>query len=96
MLPSNAFLLEVLPDFIQAHPSHVMEFWLLNSKRATKTRKVVIGDLIKVGDIEFKVTAAQFIQIQTKKEVLDEKLKNLVAQNSRSLDIIQLLNAKTK
>ncbi len=96
MLPSNAFMIEALPGFLQAHPGTMMEFWLLNGKRATKPRKLKIGDQLKVGDIEFKITAAEYKEVRSKKQILDARLKTLIAEESPLLGLIQLLNAKSK
>lgn len=96
MLPSNAFMLEVLPEFLQAHPGPILEYWLLNGKRATKPRKLKVGDQVQVGEIVFKITAGTYQEVQTKKQILDARLKELVAQQAPSLSLIQLLNAKSK
>ena len=96
MLPSNAFMLEVLPEFLQAHPGPIMDFWLLNGKRTTKPRKLKVGDQLQVAEISFKVTAAEYKEVQSKKQILDARLKALVAQQSPLLELIQLLNVKTK
>jgi hypothetical protein len=96
-LPSSfAFMLEVFPDFIQVQPHPKLEFWLLNGKRATKARKVKCNDTLQVGEVEFKVIETKFEEVLTKKQLLDKKLKNLVANESPVLNIIQLLNPKTK
>ena len=95
-LNSFAFMLEVLPDFLQAHPHSSVEFWLLNGKRASKPKKIKVGDTLQVGEIVFKVTEAKYQEFLTKKQILDVKLKALVAAESPLLGLIQLLNAKTK
>jgi hypothetical protein len=95
-LPSFGFMIEVLPDFLQAHPNPNVEFWLLNGKRASKPRKIKIGDTLQVGNIIFKVTEAKFQEFQTKKQILDKNLKALIAEDAPILGLIQLLNAKTK
>ena len=96
MLPSNAFMLEVLPDFLQAHPGPIMEYWLLNGKRATKSRKLKVGDQVQVGEVTFKVTAAEYREVQSKKQILDARLKALVEQQSPLLELVHLLNVKSK
>ncbi|MBY0516156.1 MAG: hypothetical protein K2P81_04570 [Bacteriovoracaceae bacterium] len=96
-LPNSfTFMLEVLPEFLQVHPHPDLEFWLLNGKRASKGRKVKIGDNIQVQNIEFKITAAKFQEFKTKKQILDMKLKQLISTEAPILNLIQLLNAKTK
>lgn len=96
ILPSNAFMVEVLPEFLQAQPGPIMEYWLLNGKRASKPRKLKVGDQLQVGEIVFKITAAEYKEVETKKQMLDAKLKALVAQESPLLSLVQLLNAKSK
>jgi len=93
---SYAFLIEVLPEAIQVIPHPKLEFWLLNSKRSTQQRTIKIGDSLKVGDLEFKITQAQFEETFSKKTVLDERLKDLVKTEDESLMLISLINKKVK
>lgn len=96
-LPTSfAFMVEVFPDFIQVQPHPKIEFWLLNGKRATKPRKVKHNDLLQIGEVEFKIVDAKFEEMLSKKQVLDKKLKALVASEAAIINVIQLLNPKTK
>lgn len=96
LLPSFAFMIEVLPDFMQAQPGPAVEFWLLNGKRATKPRTIKAGDEIQVGDIRLKIMAGEYREPISKKQHLEARLKALIAAESPLLSLIQVLNAKTK
>ncbi|MFP5457394.1 MAG: hypothetical protein ACLGG7_01570 [Bacteriovoracia bacterium] len=96
LLFSYAFMIEVLPDFIQVQPHPDLEFWLLNGKRATKPRKVKIGDHLQVGDLALTITSVAHQELPTKKQILDRRLKELVSSQSPVLEVIQALNPKTK
>ena len=96
LLPSFAFMIEVLPEFMQAQPGPRIEYWLLNGKRATKPRTIKIGDEIQIGEIKLKIIAAEHRETISKKQLLDARLKALIAQDSPLLSLIQVLNAKTK
>lgn len=96
LLFSYAFMIEVLPEFIQVQPHPELEFWLLNGKRATKARKVKLGDRIQVGELALTVTSAAHQELPTKKQLLDRRLKDLVSGQAPVLELIQALNPKTK
>lgn len=93
---SYAFMIEILPQGLQVIPHPKLEFWLLNGKRSTQQRSVKLGDMIKVADLEFKITEAKFEETISKKSVLDQKLKELVRNESNALNLISLINKKVK
>jgi hypothetical protein len=93
---SFAFMIEVLPSYIQVTPHPKIESWKLNGKRATKSKKIRISDLIEVCDVQLKVVRAEYIEGKSKKQILDEKLKLLIAEDASVLNLIQVINPKTK
>lgn len=93
---SFLFLIEVAEGVLQVQPHPALEYWHLNGKRATKARRIRPGDRVRVGDVEFHVVAAQEVPLQSKKQLLDARLKALVTQNDPILSLVELLNPKTK
>jgi hypothetical protein len=93
---SYAFMIESLPDGIQVTPHPDLDFWHLNGKRSTKSKKIKVNDLIEVSGVKLKVTQFSYQEIKTKKQILDVKLKDLVEKEDPILSLIQLLNQKAK
>lgn len=95
-LVSFAFLIEVLPDLVQATPHPDVPFWLLNGKRATRPRRLRIGDMITVMNIKMKILEVSFDELVSRKTILDARLQELLASSSPILPVIKMLREKTK
>lgn len=95
-LISYAFMLEVLPEMIQGTPHPDLTHWLLNGKRATRPRRLRLGDVVEVQGVEFKIVAATVSQFVPRKQLLEEKLQQLVESNSPIIPAIKALREKSK
>lgn len=95
-LCSFAFMLEVLPDMVQAIPHPELPFWLLNGKRATKSRKLRLGDEINVSGVKMVLREAKHVSVEGKKAILDRRLQELVASQSPLLPLIKILSDRAK
>lgn len=95
-LPSFAFLIEVLPNLIQGTPHPAVDHWLLNGKRATRPRRLRLGDVIAVHGVQIKILDAAVDEFVSRKSILDSKLQALVESNSSVLPVIKALRDKTK
>lgn len=95
-LPSFAYLIEVLPELIQGTPHPDISYWHLNGKRATRPRSLRIGDVITVMDTKLKIIEAKYVELISKKAILDSKLQKLLETNSSQLSLIKVLKEKTK
>ena len=95
-LPSFAYMIEVLPHMIQGTPHPEVDHWLLNGKRATRPRRLRLGDTIVVMGIKMKVVEAALEEFTSRKTILDSRLQELIAANSPILPVIKLLKEKTK
>ena len=95
-LPSYGFLIEVLPDMVQGTPHPEIVHWLLNGKRATRPRRLRIGDEITVANVRLKILEVELQEFESKKSILDARLQKLVESNSGLLPLIKILKDKTK
>ncbi len=95
-LPSWGFLLEVWPDGVQAQPHPDLGHWLLNGKRATRPRRLRVGDELTVAGLKLRVLKAEHSDFQTKKAILDARLDELKAAQAPALALVKLLNAKSR
>lgn len=93
---SYAYLIEVLPELIQGTPHPDIPYWHLNGKRATRPRKLKIGDVLTVLDVKLKIVRAEYIELVSRKTILDAKLQKLLETDSPLLPLIKVLKEKTK
>lgn len=95
-LPSYGFMLETYPDLIQGTPHPDLGHWLLNGKRATRPRRLRLGDTISVAGIKLRIKEAVPEEFHSRKSILDGKLQALLSSESKLLPLIKLLKDLTK
>lgn len=95
LLASHA-MLEVIGKELLIHPQKDVEFFLINGKRASNIRKLKVNDLLTLGNTTIKITAFEETTIPVKKIILDEKLNQLVAEDSIRLPVIERLTQLMK
>ncbi len=89
--PQNAMVLEVIDEQFFVHPQKDLEFFLVNGKRCTGVKKIKRNDLITLGETVFKLVDFSESHFKSKKQILDEKLGQLVSSNDPKLNIIRKL-----
>jgi hypothetical protein len=90
-LNESHLMIEVVEDSLYVHPQKDVAFYLIDGKRATNIRKVKINQMITIGNTILKIHDFLFTHTPNKKEVLDEKLAQLLEQNSPNLHVIEQL-----
>lgn len=95
LLPSH-IMLEVIGQELLIHPQQNVEFYLINSKRASQIRKLKIGDVVTIGKTNFKVLGFEETVVESKKDILNKKLNQLVQENSLRIPVIENLTKLTK
>jgi hypothetical protein len=93
---NSHMMIEVIGSELLIHPQKDVEFYLLNAKRASMIRKVKIGDVVTIGKTTFKIIAFNETKRATKKEILNEKLNELIEENSSCLPVIESLTKRMK
>jgi len=89
-------LLEVVGKDLLIHPQKGVEFYLINSKRASAIRKLKVNDQITIGQTVLKVLNFEETIFESKKSLLDSKLNKLVETNSSRLSVIENLTKLMK
>ena len=89
-------MIEVVGDDLIVHPQKEVEFYLINGKRATTPRKVKINDLLKIGNTSIKLIAFDETPATSKKAILNQKLDQLIEENSHRLPVIEALSKLSK
>lgn len=95
-LSASHVMLEVIGKELIIHAQKNVEFFLINGKRASAVRKIKINDLITIGKTILAVTGYEETSRETKKEILDKKLNQLVENNSLRISIIENLTKAMK
>lgn len=95
ILPSH-LMLEVIATDLLIHPQKGVEFYLLNGKRATNIRKLKINDVITIGRTNLKVVGFSETVRESKKDLLNKKLNQLIEENSSRLTVIESLTKLMK
>jgi len=90
-LRDSHVLIEVVEKDLIIHPQKGVEFYLIDGKRSASIRKITIGQIITIGKTTFKVMSYEETQISSKKAILDEKLNQLIDENSSRLIVIEKL-----
>ena len=84
-------MVEVVEKDLIIHPQKGIDFYLIDGKRSSSIRKIKTGQIITIGTTTFKVLNFEETQNQTKKQILDEKLNQLIEGNSPRLAVIEKL-----
>ena len=95
LLPIH-LMLEIHEKDLLVHPQKGVEFYLLNGKRATAIRKIKVHDEVTFGKTKIKILGYEQTVQETKKEVLDKKLNQLLEENSKRLTVIEHLSKLMK
>ncbi len=95
ILPSHV-MLEVLGKDLLVHPQKGVEYFLINGKRASHIRKIKVNDLLTIGNTVIKIRAFEETEIPSKKLILDQKLNQLVTEDSNRLPVIERLTQLMK
>lgn len=88
-IPFQAIILEVLNSSLIIHPQKNLEYYLLNGKRASNVRKILKEDTITIGKTKIKIIDFNESKTESKKEILDEKLKSLLEEGSNRIPLIE-------
>lgn len=89
-------LIEVPEKDLLVHPQKDVEFYLINGKRATTIRKIKTGDTVTFGNTTLKIIAFEHTFRASKKDILNEKLAQLIEQQSRRISVIEMITRMTK
>jgi hypothetical protein len=84
-------MVEVVEKDLIIHPQKGVEFYLIDGKRSSTIRKIKTGQIITIGTTTFKAVNFEETQNRTKKQILDEKLNQLIEENSPRLAVIEKL-----
>lgn len=95
-LHASHLLLEVVEDTLLVHPQKEVDHYLLNGKRATTIRKLKINDQLQLGNTLLKILSYKESPKVSKKMILDQKLAQLIEENSPRLDAIEALSKRMK
>lgn len=95
MAASHA-MFEVIGKDLLIHPQREVEFYLINGKRASAIRKLKVNDLITLGQTIVKVISFAETNRDSKKNLLNHKLTQLVEQNSDRLQVVESLTKRMK
>jgi hypothetical protein len=90
-LLGSQVMVEVVEKDLIIHPQKGVESYLIDGKRSSTIRKIKPGQVITIGTTNFKILGFEATQNQTKKQILDKKLNQLVEENSPRLAIIEQL-----
>ncbi len=91
-LRSAHIMLEVQGKELLVHPQRQVEYFLMNGKRATSIRKLKVNDEITIGQTTLQVLEFSVTVVESKKNILNQKLNNLIEQDSSRLSVIESLN----
>ncbi|HXH31649.1 MAG TPA: FHA domain-containing protein [Bacteriovoracaceae bacterium] len=95
-LRDSHVMIEVVEGNLLVHPQKGVEFYLINGKRTTTIRKLRIGDEVGIGQTVLRIQAFEHTLKETKAEVLNKKLKSMIAQGSERLGLIERLTKLMK
>lgn len=95
IMKSHAFM-EVVEDKLLFHPQRGVPFYLLNGKRALTIRKLKAQDIIQIGKTKIKINHFEFTPYKKRKDILDEKLQQIIDQQDPRLEVIEKLGQMMK
>lgn len=95
-LNQTHLMIEVVESDLIIHPQKAVESYLLDGKRSTTVRKIKLNQKITIGHTTLKVIAFEETQFPSKKAILDQKLSQLIEQNSPRLSVIEKLSKLMK
>ncbi|MCM2349535.1 MAG: hypothetical protein NDI69_05905 [Bacteriovoracaceae bacterium] len=89
-------MLEVMDQNLLIHPMRDVTYFLINGKRATNIRKLKINDRITIGKTTIKIINFEETPQESKKKILDQKLRQLIDESSQRLSVIERLTQLMK
>jgi hypothetical protein len=95
LLPSH-LMIEVIGNELLVHPQKGVDFYLLNGKRASQIRKIKVNDQITIGKTVFKILSFSEIFHDSKKDILNQKLSQLIEANASRLTVVEKLTKLMK
>jgi hypothetical protein len=95
-LNTSHIMLEVVENELLIHPQRGTDFFLINGKRSTIIKKLRAEDIIKIGETTIKILSFSETIKESKKKILNEKLKELMEKNSYRLVAIESLTKLMK
>lgn len=95
-LNSSHLMLEVIGNELLVHPQRGVAFYLVNGKRASTIKKVKPRDEISIGKTILKIISFEETPFQHKKDILNQKLNQLVAQDLLRVSVIENLTKLMK
>jgi len=95
-LSDSHLMIEVVGQDLIVHPQKNVSHYLLNGKRTTVVRKIKAQDVITIGDTVIKLAAFEETTEKSKKNILDDKLAQLIEENSTKLTVIEKLSKMMK
>ena len=90
-LPENAMFFEIIENNFYIHPQKSLDYFLVNGKRCTGVKKIKREDTVTVGATKIKLIDFSVSIYSTKKQVLDQKLGEIVQTNSPKLEMVRKL-----
>lgn len=93
---ASHIMLEVIGKDLLIHPQRGVEFYLLNGKRASAIRKLKTNDQVTIGHTIIKVLGFEETIRESKKDILNQKLNQLIEDNSQRLNVVESLTKLMK
>lgn len=90
-LNESHLMIEVVEKDLIIHPQKNVEFYLIDGKRASTIRKIRAGQTLTIGGTTLKIVNFEFINMPSKKAILDTKLAKLADESSPHLVVIEQL-----
>ena len=95
-LLNSHIMLEVIGNDLLIHPQKEVPFYLINGKRASVIRKLKVGDKITIGQTTLQISSFAETEKESKKQILNEKLNQLIEMNASRLIVIEALSKLMK
>ena len=95
-LAASHVMLEVIGKDLLVHPQRDVEFYLINGKRASAIRKLKINDSVTIGKTTLKIISFSETYWESKKNILNHKLNELIQNNSERLTVVEGLTKLMK
>lgn len=95
-LRATHVMIEVVGKDLIIHPQKEVEHYLINGKRATEIRKLKLSDTFSIGATTIKIMGFEETQHPSRKQILNDKMKDLLQENSPRLAVIEKLISLSK
>ncbi len=95
-LLKSHLMIEVVDQDVIVHPQKEVEFYLINGKRSTTPRKLRAGEIVTIGSTKMKLISFEETPAFSKKNILNQKLNELIESGSQKLPVIEALSKLSK